>query len=205
MPSNQLFFEPLLTAGGFVATAGGTVSMAAARYSPLTVERWLDKVQATANQARRLQKAYAGELFSAFITPLEREDLWACIKAAAAIPAAAEEWLLLWQAAKPAKLPPELPPWAALFAQGGRCVQGLMQQLPRYSREQFPGLYGSRLLRLPAQSRRFYLQALTTLYQTPTDPQHLCLWHHGFEKLHRCCLLCSEAGQTVLQAMLKNM
>lgn len=205
MPSYQPFWEPLITAGGYAATAAGTVSMAAARYSPLTMERWLDKVQAAAGQAGRLQKTYAGELFSAFITPLEREDLWACMKAAAAIPAAAEELLLLWQAARPSRLPPDILPWAALFAQGGRWVQGLMEQLPRFSREEFPGPYGGRLLRLPAQSRRFYQQALTALYRTETNPKLLCLWHHGFEKLHRCCLLCSEAGETVLQAILKNL
>src|SRR5437868_15181291 len=153
---------------------------------------------------KRITQQLTEELTKTFITPLEREDIQELAASLYKIPKTVEkigERMLI--------CPQDLPKVSfgrqvQLLDQAAEAVLAMVKQLRKGMNLSTAREMNAKLQTIEGQADELELEPLRDLYQGNYDPKHIIFLRDLYELLEKVIDRCRDAGNVVLQVVLKN-
>jgi uncharacterized protein Yka (UPF0111/DUF47 family) len=153
---------------------------------------------------KRITQQLTEELTKTFITPFEREDIQALAASLYKIPKTVEkigERMLI----SPQDLPtPSFAKQVELLDQAAEAVLAMVKQLRKGMNAQTAREMNARLQNIEGKADELELELLRDLYQGNYDSKHIIFLRDLYELLEKVIDRCRDAGNIVLQVVLKN-
>jgi uncharacterized protein Yka (UPF0111/DUF47 family) len=153
---------------------------------------------------KRITQELTEELTKTFITPFEREDIQALAASLYKIPKTVEkigERMLIC----PQDLPkPSFAKQVQLLDQAAEAVLAMVKQLRKGMNVQTAREMNANLQNIEGEADHLELELLRDLYQGDYDPKHIIFLRDLYELLEKVIDRCRDAGNVVLQIVLKN-
>ena len=153
---------------------------------------------------KRITQQLTEELTKTFITPLEREDIQELAASLYKIPKTVEkigERMLIC----PQDLPkPSFKRQVHLLDQAAEAVLAMVKQLRKGMNLRTAREMNAKLQNIEGQADELELELLRDLYQGNYDPKHIIFLRDLYELLEKVIDRCRDAGNVVLQVVLKH-
>jgi uncharacterized protein Yka (UPF0111/DUF47 family) len=153
---------------------------------------------------KRITQQLTEELTKTFITPLEREDIQALAASLYKIPKTVEkigERMVIC----PQDLPtPSFNKQVQLLDQAAEAVLSMVKQLRKGMNVQTAREMNAKLQNIEGEADNLELELLRDLYQGNYDPKHVIFLRDLYDLLEKVIDRCRDAGNVVLQVVLKN-
>jgi hypothetical protein len=153
---------------------------------------------------KRITQELTEELTKTFITPLEREDIQELAASLYKIPKTVEkigERMLIC----PQDLPiPSFAKQVQLLDQAAEAVLSMVKQLRKGMNVRTAREMNSRLQNIEGEADNLELELLRDLYQGNYDPKHIIFLRDLYELLEKVIDRCRDAGNVILQVVLKH-
>ena len=153
---------------------------------------------------KRITQELTEELTKTFITPLEREDIQALAASLYKIPKTVEkigERMLI----SPQDLPtPSFAKQVHLLDQAAEAVFAMVKQLRKGMNVRTAREMNAKLQNIEGEADELELELLRDLYQGNYDPKHIIFLRDLYDLLEKVIDRCRDAGNVVLQVVLKN-
>src|SRR2546423_1764297 len=153
---------------------------------------------------KRITQQLTEELSKTFITPLEREDIQALAAALYKIPKTVEkigERMLI----SPEDLPKvSFRKQVGLLDQAAEAVLSMVRQLRKGTDIRTAREMNAKLQTIEGEADDLELELLRDLYQGRYDAKHIIFLRDLYELLEKVIDRCRDAGNVVLQVVLKN-
>jgi uncharacterized protein len=153
---------------------------------------------------KRITQELTEELTKTFITPFEREDIQALAASLYKIPKTVEkigERMLI----SPQDLPiPSFAKQVQLLDQAAEAVLAMVKQLRKGMNVGTAREMNAKLQNIEGEADNLELELLRDLYQGTYDPKHIIFLRDLYELLEKVIDRCRDAGNVVLQVVLKN-
>lgn len=153
---------------------------------------------------KRITQELTEELTKTFITPLEREDIQALAASLYKIPKTVEkigERMLIC----PQDLPkPSFAKQVQLLDQAAEAVLSMVKQLRKGMNVGTAREMNAKLQNIEGEADNLELELLRDLYQGNYDPKHIIFLRDLYELLEKVIDRCRDAGNVILQVVLKN-
>src|ERR1700720_4460826 len=153
---------------------------------------------------KRITQQLTEEVTKTFITPLEREDIQALAASLYKIPKTVEkigERMLI--------CPQDLPKVSfskqvQLLDQAAEAVLAMVKQLRKGMNIRTAREMNAKLQTIEGEADELELELLRDLYQGNYDPKHIIFLRDLYELLEKVIDRCRDAGNVILQIVLKN-
>lgn len=153
---------------------------------------------------KRITQELTEELTKTFITPLEREDIQALAASLYKIPKTVEkigERMLI--------CPQDLPTLSfgkqvQLLDQAAEAVLGMVKQLRKGMNVRTAREMNAKLQNIEGEADNLELELLRDLYQGNYDAKHVIFLRDLYDLLEKVIDRCRDAGNVILQVVLKN-
>ena len=166
--------------------------------------RDLEAFAQSRREDKRITQELTEELTKTFITPFEREDIQALAAALYKIPKTVEkigERMVI----SPQDLPiPSFAKQVHLLDQAAEAVLAMVKQLRKGMNVRTAREMNAKLQTIEGQADELELELLRDLYQANYDPKHIIFLRDLYELLEKVIDRCRDAGNVVLQIVLKN-
>jgi len=166
--------------------------------------RNLEGFAASRREDKRITQELTEELTKTFITPFEREDIQALAASLYKIPKTVEkigERMMI----SPQDLPiPSFAKQVHLLDQAAEAVLAMVKQLRKGINVERAREMNANLQTIEGQADELELELLRDLYQGNYDPKHIIFLRDLYELLEKVIDRCRDAGNVVLQIVLKN-
>src|SRR5713226_4873536 len=153
---------------------------------------------------KRITQELTEQLTKTFITPLEREDIQALAASLYKIPKTVEkigERMLIC----PQDLPkPSFAKQVQLLDQAAEAVLAMVKQLRKGMNVRTAREMNAKLQNIEGEADELELELLRDLYQGNYDPKHIIFLRDLYELLEKVIDRCRDAGNVVLQVVLKH-
>src|SRR5256714_14249682 len=153
---------------------------------------------------QRSTQELAEELTKTFITPLEPEDIQALAASLYKIPKTVEkigERMVIC----PQDLPtPSFAKQVQLLDQAAETVMAMVKQLRKGMNVQTAREMNAKLQNIEGEADNLELELLRDLYQGNYEPKHVIFLRDLYDLLEKVIDRCRDAGNVVLQVVLKN-
>jgi len=153
---------------------------------------------------KRITQELTEQLTKTFITPFEREDIQALAASLYKIPKTVEkigERMVI----SPQDLPiPSFAKQVHLLDQAAEAVLSMVKQLRKGMNVQTAREMNANLQTIEGEADELELELLRDLYQGNYDPKHIIFLRDLYELLEKVIDRCRDAGNVVLQVVLKN-
>jgi uncharacterized protein Yka (UPF0111/DUF47 family) len=166
--------------------------------------RDLEAFAASRREDKRITQELTEQLTKTFITPFEREDIQALAASLYKIPKTVEkigERMMI----SPQDLPvPSFAKQVHLLDQAAEAVLAMVKQLRKGMNVGTAREMNAKLQTIEGQADELELELLRDLYQANYDPKHIIFLRDLYELLEKVIDRCRDAGNVVLQVVLKN-
>jgi uncharacterized protein Yka (UPF0111/DUF47 family) len=166
--------------------------------------RDLEAFAQSRREDKRITQELTEELTKTFITPLEREDIQELAASLYKIPKTVEkigERMLIC----PQDLPkPSFKRQVHLLDQAAEAVLAMVKQLRKGMNLRTAREMNAKLQNIEGQADELELELLRDLYQGNYDPKHIIFLRDLYELLEKVIDRCRDAGNVVLQVVLKH-
>jgi uncharacterized protein Yka (UPF0111/DUF47 family) len=166
--------------------------------------RDLEAFAESRREDKRITQELTEELTKTFITPFEREDIQALAASLYKIPKTVEkigERMMI----SPQDLPiPSFAKQVHLLDQAAEAVLAMVKQLRKGMNVGTAREMNAKLQTIEGQADELELELLRDLYQGNYDPKHIIFLRDLYELLEKVIDRCRDAGNVVLQIVLKN-
>jgi uncharacterized protein Yka (UPF0111/DUF47 family) len=166
--------------------------------------RDLEAFAQSRREDKRITQELTEELTKTFITPFEREDIQALAASLYKIPKTVEkigERMVI----SPQDLPiPSFAKQVHLLDQAAEAVLSMVKQLRKGMNVRTAREMNAKLQTIEGQADELELELLRDLYQGNYDPKHIIFLRDLYELLEKVIDRCRDAGNVVLQIVLKN-
>src|SRR5256885_11107034 len=164
----------------------------------------LEQFAHSRREDKRITQELTEQLSKTFVTPLEREDIQELAAALYKIPKTVEkigERMLIC----PEDLPKlSLGKQVELLDQAAEAVLAMVKQLRKGMNLRTAREMNAHLQNIEGQADELELELLRDLYQGNYDPKHIIFLRDLYELLEKVIDRCRDAGNVVLQVVLKN-
>jgi uncharacterized protein Yka (UPF0111/DUF47 family) len=166
--------------------------------------RDLAAVADSRREDKRITQELTEKLTKTFITPFEREDIQALAASLYKIPKTVEkigERMLIC----PQDLPtPSFAKQVQLLDQAAEAVLAMVKQLRKGMNVGTAREMNAKLQNIEGEADNLELELLRDLYQGNYDPKHIIFLRDLYELLERVIDRCRDAGNVILQVVLKH-
>jgi len=166
--------------------------------------RDLEAFAQSRREDKRITQQLTEELTKTFITPFEREDIQALAASLYKIPKTVEkigERMVI----SPQDLPiPSFAKQVHLLDQAAEAVLAMVKQLRKGMNVRTAREMNAKLQTIEGEADELELELLRDLYQGNYDPKHVIFLRDLYELLEKVIDRCRDAGNIVLQIVLKN-
>jgi uncharacterized protein Yka (UPF0111/DUF47 family) len=166
--------------------------------------RDLEAFAQSRREDKRITQELTEELTKTFITPFEREDIQALAASLYKIPKTVEkigERMVI----SPQDLPiPSFAKQVHLLDQAAEAVLAMVKQLRKGMNVRTAREMNAKLQTIEGQADELELELLRDLYHENYDPKHIIFLRDLYELLEKVIDRCRDAGNVVLQIVLKN-
>jgi uncharacterized protein Yka (UPF0111/DUF47 family) len=166
--------------------------------------RDLEAFAASRREDKRITQQLTEELTKTFITPIEREDIQALAASLYKIPKTVEkigERMLI----SPQDLPQvSFRKQVQLLDQAAEAVLAMVKQLRKGMNIRTAREMNARLQTIEGEADELELELLRDLYHGNYDPKHIIFLRDLYELLEKVIDRCRDAGNVVLQVVLKH-
>ena len=166
--------------------------------------RDLEAFAESRREDKRITQQLTEELTKTFITPIEREDIQALAASLYKIPNTVEkigERMLI----SPQDLPKlSFSKQVQLLDQAAEAVLSMVKQLRKGMNVRTAREMNARLQTIEGEADELELELLRDLYHGNYDPKHIIFLRDLYELLEKVIDRCRDAGNVILQVVLKN-
>ena len=153
---------------------------------------------------KRITQELTEELTKTFITPFEREDIQALAASLYKIPKTVEkigERMVIC----PQDLPtPSFAKQVQLLDQAAETVMAMVKQLRKGMNVRTAREMNAKLQNIEGEADNLELELLRDLYQSNYDAKHIIFLRDLYDLLEKVIDRCRDAGNVILQVVLKN-
>src|SRR6266545_2160658 len=164
----------------------------------------LEEFAHSCREDKRITQELTEQLSKTFITPLEREDIQELAASLYKIPKTVEkigERMLIC----PQDLPkPSFKRQVHLLDQAAEAVLAMVKQLRKGMNLRTAREMNAKLQTIEGEADELELELLRDLYQGNYDPKHIIFLRDLYELLEKVIDRCRDAGNVILQVVLKN-
>lgn len=151
-----------------------------------------------------LQKEILKRLGTAFITPLEREDIMELVHSLGAVGDGIEEVVLRMYMYDITRLRPQTVKFGEIIVE--QCQQALVA-LREFQHSKNSGKFFDSMREvtsLEQEADRYYAEVMRELYRFTKDPVELIVWMRIYDQFERCCDAVKDAILVLERVAMKN-
>jgi len=199
------YFQSFVDLSDFSVKASQYLSEVIADFKPsglLENKRAMHHIEHTADTERHKVVA---NLFKEFITPIEREDILAILRAIDDVTDAIEEVVLRMYMFNVTEIRPEAKLFTDLIAQSAVALKALLLEFAQFKKSAKLKDLIFDVLRLEEDCDVVYSETVRKLFTNEKDPVKLFIWEDLFLRLENCCDACGHVSKEIETAMFKNL
>ncbi|MFA5006297.1 MAG: DUF47 family protein [Candidatus Izemoplasmatales bacterium] len=144
-------------------------------------------------------------LFKEFITPIEREDILAILRAIDDVTDAIEEVILRMYMYNVEELRPEVGLFTDIIRRSTVSLKALLEEFAHFKKSAKMKDLIFDVLRLEEDCDVIYSENVRKLFVHEKDPIKLFIWEDLFLRLENCCDACGHVSKEIETAMFKNL
>jgi len=165
-------------------------------------KRAMHHIEHTADVERHTVVA---NLFKEFITPIEREDILAILRAIDDVTDSIEEVVLRMYMYNVTEIRPEARLFTDIIQKSTASLKALLEEFSHFKKSAKMKDLIFDVLRLEEDCDVVYSETVHKLFVNEKDPIKLFIWEDLFLRLENCCDACGHVSKEIETAMFKNL
>ena len=202
--SDMIYFDNFVDCADCAVRAANILEQILENFNPERLGESIDELHQVEHEGDVKKHMLMEELMKAFITPIEREDIFSISQYLDEIIDKIEDVALRLYVCNVQTIRPESIRFAKLVIRCCETVKAAMQEFPNFrkSRELQQSLI--EVNRLEEEGDKLYLNSMRTLHTTCTDPVEIIVWRDIFKYLEDCVDACEHTSDIVETVIMKN-
>lgn len=169
-----------------------------------TLKDEMDSIHVIEHEGDVKKHEMISELYRAFITPIEREDIVALSHAIDNVTDAIEDILICMYTWNITHMRPDVNDFMQVIVECVQCAKKLLEELPQYKKSKVIGQYIVDLNNLEEKGDVCYIQCLRKLSVQNNDTQTVMAWREIYKIFENVCDCCENVADIVEAIIIAN-
>lgn len=164
----------------------------------------LQKIHQLEHEGDKIFHAVESELYSAFITPIEREDILLLSNTIDDLTDSIEDIAIRFHMFNIKSMREEVAGFIRIIMKCCGELQRAFSEFHTFKKSKSISSYIVEINRLEGEGDALYQQAVYHLFTTETNPVEILKWRETFEIMENCCDTCEDVANTLGAVIMKN-
>lgn len=168
------------------------------------VENKIEKIHTLEHEGDQIFHAIESELYTSFITPIEREDILMLANVIDDLTDSIEDISIRFRMLNINSLRSEVSDFLKLISECCAQLQLAFKEFPNFKKSKSISSYVVEVNRLEGDGDTLYQNAVYKLFSDENDPIEIIKWRETFEVMEHCCDTCESVANALGAVVMKN-
>ena len=202
--NDAFYFDAFCTCADYSCQAAELLSQIAHGFDPDALEERIDEMHAIEQAADEKKHEIQDALVTAFVTPIEREDIVMLSDYLATVTDRIEGVLHRLYFDNVREMRPDALRMVEMIVRGCKVMREVVGELAQFKKSKKLRDYVVELNSIEEEADALYMRAMRELHTTCTDPLVVFTWHEIYSFLEYCVDYCEHVADTVDTIVMKN-
>lgn len=202
--NDAFYFDAFCTCADYSCQAAELLSQIAHDFDPDALEERIDEMHAIEQAADEKKHEIQDALVTAFVTPIEREDIAMLSDYLDTVTDRIEGVLHRLYFDNVREMRPDALRMVEMIVRGCKVMREVVGELARFKKSKKLRDYVVELNSIEEEADALYMRAMRELHTTCTDPLVVFTWHEIYSFLEYCVDYCEHVADTVDTIVMKN-
>lgn len=202
--NDAFYFDSFDKSAEYACQAAALLSEIVHQYNPDTLEKRMSEMHTIEQAADEVRHALMDELVTAFITPIDREDIALLSDYLDSVVDEIEGVLhrLYYDNVREIR-PDALDTLGKIVEETGQ-MKDLVAEMRRFKRSKTLRERVFAINHMEQEADTMFVNALRNLHTTCTDPMQVFAWHEVYTQLEECADACERVADVIDNVVMKN-
>lgn len=167
-------------------------------------EAKIQKIHELEHEADKIFHTVEAELYTAFITPIEREDILLLSSTIDDLTDSIEDIAIRFRIFNIKSMRAEVSDFLKIISDCCQQLQLALKEFHSFKKSKSIASYIVEINRLEGEGDTLYQNAVYQLFTTETNPVEIIKWRETFDVMENCCDTCEDAANTLGAVIMKN-
>lgn len=202
--NDSFYFEAFSDCAEFSHQAAQLLAKVTRAFDPADIGHAIDEMHAIEQAADEKKHEVRDALITAFVTPIEREDIALLSQHLDDVTDRIEGVLHRLYFDNIQTMRPDALELVDIIVRGCEELKALLAELPHFKRSKTLHDHVVNINSIEEEADHLYIKAMRTLHTTCTDPLEVYAWHEVYTFLEYCADCIENAADTVDSIVMKN-
>lgn len=202
--NDAFYFDAFCTCADYSCQAAELLSQIAHGFDPDALEERIDEMHAIEQAADEKKHEINDALVTAFVTPIEREDIALLSENLDTVTDRIEGVLHRLYFDNITEIRDDALELSEMIVRACTEMAALLEELPQFKRSKTLREHVIAINSLEEEADHAYIRAMRRLHTTCTDPLTVFSWHEVYTFLEYCVDSCEHVADTVSSIVMKN-
>ena len=202
--NDAFYFETFCASADYSLQAAQLLSKIMHDFNPDTLEQSLEEMHAIEQAADEKKHEIQDALVTAFVTPIEREDIGELSESLDTVVDRIEGVLHRLYFDNIREMRPDALEMVETVVRGCEAMRRLVGELAHFRKSKSIRKYVVELNSIEEEADALYMKAMRELHTTCTDPIVIFTWHETYSFLEYCVDYCEEVADRIDTIVMKN-
>ncbi len=167
-------------------------------------ESKIQKIHELEHEADKIFHSVESELYTAFITPIEREDILMLANTIDDLTDSIEDIAIRFRMFNIKNMREEVSDFLKIISDCCQQLQLALKEFHSFKKSKSIASYIVEINRLEGEGDILYQKAVYHLFTSENNPVEIIKWRETFEIMENCCDTCEEVANTLGAVIMKN-
>lgn len=202
--NDSFYFDAFSKSADYSCQAASLLSDIMHDFDPDQIESEIHKMHEIEQSADEVKHEIQDALVTAFVTPIEREDIALLSDYLDTVTDRIEGVLHRLYYDNIRSMRPEALEMVDMVVRGCETMRSLVGELSQFKRSKTLRKFVVELNSIEEEADHLYMRAMRELHTTCTDPLVVFTWHETFSFLEYCVDYCEHVADTIDNIVMKN-
>lgn len=202
--NDAFYFDSFCASADYSLQAAQLLSKIMHNFDPDRIEQSISDMHAIEQAADEKKHEVQDALVTAFVTPIEREDIAMLCDYLDTVTDRIEGVLHRLYFDNIREMRPDALEMVDMVVRGCECMRSLVGELAHFKKSSSLRTYVVEMNSIEEDADVRYLKAMRTLHTTCTDPLVVFTWHETYSYLEHCVDYCEHVADTIDNIVMKN-
>lgn len=201
---DSFYFDSFTQSAQYAMKAATMLDGLMRAYDPAGFDEQIKQMHDIEQAADEVRHGLVDALVTAFITPIDREDIAVLSGALDDVTDEIEGVLHRMYYDNITEIRPEAIELIELLRQACGTMAELVEKMNHFKKTQKLRKLVFEINRIEKEADALFVQAMRTLHTTCSDPMEVFAWHEVYEQLETCVDACEEVADVIDNIVMKN-
>ena len=201
---DNYWFDNFKSCAQTASQAARTLYEILGRFDPMRLSEQLERLHEIEHSGDVMKHELTAELAKAFITPIERDDIFQLSQNIDDVTDAIEDVLIHIYVNNITSMRADAMPFAQNVVRCCEAMEKLLEELPNFRRSKTLNDLIVELNRLEEEGDRLYIDAMRRLHIESKDAVEIIVWREIYEYLELCCDRCEHVADVIAGIAIDN-